>query len=581
VDIDPLKFFACLALLTVAAVMSAFYISPADASVLQTASLIAGIGVSFQVVYSLVGQLSLGHSALFGVGAYAYAYLTSKGVAAPVAVLAACLFGTIAGFLMAAATARLRGVYFAVVTFAMANILMVVASTSPFFGSSDGISGVPSLYGFAFRSVSQTFYCVLAFAIVMAGFYCLWRSRLGKMLEAVRANPGLAAALGINVTTAIIVATSISGLLASFIGAIAAQQTRFVGPDVFGLYYIITPLAAVVIGGSRSVAGSAAGTLIVFVVPVVLSINPVLNQVVSGLLLTLFAIFFPAGITGVFRRWRRPSGSLALVDDRPEHEFSRTPNGDARRGEPVLLAEKINLSYGGVRAVADMSISLVRGEVVGLIGTNGAGKSSLVNAVTGHSSLAKGGVMLGAANLAGLAPHLRARAGLARTFQDNAVIETLTVYQSVALAMSKGLLFGGAPGGSSEIDQTIAVCGLSRVTDRKVGEWTYLHRRMTAIAMAMAMRPSVLFLDEATAGLTGEERARIGGLVTRLASETCLTVLVIEHDVEFVASIADRIVVMERGGLLCEGPARTVLHDPNVVASYLGNEWNAAQTVEL
>jgi len=274
--------------------------SQGTAAILQTACLIAALGIAFQIVYGLLGELSLGHSALFGIGAYAYAASSTRGMNAVLAVLLAGVLGLVAGTVVAALTVRVSGAYFAIVTFALASIAGVVVSATTYLGRDEGIIGVPAFpsLGFGTFAQSQLLYVGVALLLYLALLYVLSRSMTGLTLETVRTNAALASSLGVNVRLLRVVATGLSGLMAGVIGALFAQNARFVGPDVFGFYYIVTPLAVIAIGGSRSILASAAGAAVVIVIPRSLHVDPIVNQIIGGALLSLAILLFPRGAMG-------------------------------------------------------------------------------------------------------------------------------------------------------------------------------------------------------------------------------------------------------------------------------------------
>lgn len=548
-------------------------------SLIQAGLIMASLGISFQIVFGLLGQLSLGHSALFGTGAYAFAWLALHGIPPALALAASALFGLVSGVLVASITARLGGAYFAVVTYALASVIAVIVSATETLGMNEGLIGVPSLeiLDLPSRASEQLLYASVVFLFIQTAFYLLWRSRLGFMLEAVRNNELLAQSLGINVPLATIVATGISGLLAGLVGGVFAQGARFVSPDVFHLYYIVTPLAAVAIGGPRALFGALLGVVIVVIIPLELSMSPIMNQVVSGLLLTVFVILFPTGLAGIFHRLFRHKQASAPVAHGMNFQLptSSEPATEGSSQPVVLSVRNVEVRYGAVEAVRDFSMELHRGEVVGLIGANGAGKSSLVNGVTGIVRASAGEVVIDGVDISRLPAHSRTRLGMARTFQNTVLAETLDVQASVELAQGKGS-YARALGdtGTTDVNAAIAACGLDQLRHHKIADLSYMDRRLTAIAMALAMRPKVIFLDEATAGLTAEERTHITRLIQNIARSWQTAFLVIEHDVEFVAKTATRIFVMNEGRFLAAGAPEVVLRDPKVVSSYLGSSWN-------
>lgn len=277
-------------------------------AVAQSALIIAALGVAFQLVFGLLGELSLGHSALFGIGAYGFAALAVRDVNMALAIVAAILVGLIAGVLVAGVTIRMEGVYFAVVTFSLAMIANVLVSATRGLGRDEGIVGVPSLPHPEWLSRGQMQVLALAatFFVLLALMIRLRQTRFGAMLEVVRSDRALALAQGINVGMMRVIVTGLSGAMAGLVGAMFAQQARFVSPTTFLLYYILTPLAVVLVGGVRHNYGVVPGTLVIVVLPRLLDLDPVMNQVLSATLLVVAVLAFPSGIAqGVERLVRR------------------------------------------------------------------------------------------------------------------------------------------------------------------------------------------------------------------------------------------------------------------------------------
>jgi branched-chain amino acid transport system permease protein len=283
-----------------ALVLATYATSAGTAAILQTACIIAALGVAFQVVYGLLGELSLGHSALFGIGAYAYSAASTRGMNLGLAVGLACVLGIVAGTLVAAVTVRAIGAYFAIVTFALASIAAAAVSATTYLGRDEGIIGVPAFPPLPFGTFAQS-QLLYAGATMLAYLVLLWvlsRSMTGFTLETVRTNAALASSIGINVRMLRVVATGLSGLMAALVGALYAQSARFVSPDVFGFYYIVTPLAVIAIGGARSILAAIAGSAVVVVIPRTLHVDPIVNQIIGGALLSVVILVFPLGVMG-------------------------------------------------------------------------------------------------------------------------------------------------------------------------------------------------------------------------------------------------------------------------------------------
>jgi sulfate-transporting ATPase len=253
----------------------------------------------------------------------------------------------------------------------------------------------------------------------------------------------------------------------------------------------------------------------------------------------------------------------------------------------TLEVQGVTVRYGGVVAVDDVSFSVTPGTVLGLIGPNGAGKTSVIDAVTGFTR-ASGSVRLEGKDLMGLPPAKRARAGVSRSFQSLELFEDSTVFDNLRaasdprdkLSFVRDLVYPASPPLPSSVVAAIREFGLEGDLDRKVQDLPYAQRRLLAIARAIASQPSVLLLDEPAAGLGDVETAELAHLVRRLADDWGFAVLLIEHDMNFVMSVCDRLVVLDFGSQIAEGTPEEVRNDPIVVAAYLGEHEDETHELE-
>jgi ABC-type branched-subunit amino acid transport system ATPase component len=244
----------------------------------------------------------------------------------------------------------------------------------------------------------------------------------------------------------------------------------------------------------------------------------------------------------------------------------------------VLEVKDVTVRYGGVVAVEGLSFTVRPGTVVGLIGPNGAGKTSAVDAVTGFAPAQAGSVLLDGVELMRAGPSRRARAGMSRSFQSLALFEDATVLDNLRAAADPhdrrsylgDLVYPRNPALPFEAIAAIDAFRLRGVLNRHVRDLPYSQRRLLSIARAVATRPSVLLLDEPAAGLDDRERTELAAVVRRLAGEWGLAVLLVEHDMEFVMSVCDHIVVLDFGRKISEGSPEEVRRDPSAVAAYLG-----------
>ena len=270
---------------------------------------------------------------------------------------------------------------------------------------------------------------------------------------------------------------------------------------------------------------------------------------------------------------RRPAAAPAPA--------SVLPDSDSEHGRVLpktLVVEGLTVRFGAVTAVKDASFSVQPGQILGLIGPNGAGKTTVVDAITGYNRITAGSIRLDDRSLVGMPAHRRARAGLSRSFQNLELFEDLTVLENIRAASDRrdlaayvtSLVRPGSGPLSSTAAAAIREFGLESNLDRKVSSLPYGRRRLVAIARAVASSPSVLLLDEPAAGLDEGESLELAALVRRLCDEWGLAVLLIEHDMAFVMSVCDRVVVLDFGNKIAEGTPAQTQSDLAVITAYLG-----------
>ena len=241
-----------------------------------------------------------------------------------------------------------------------------------------------------------------------------------------------------------------------------------------------------------------------------------------------------------------------------------------------LALESISVHFGALRAVHEMDLVIRPGEIVGLIGPNGAGKSTLVNAVSGLVPLTAGRIHLRGSDVTKTRSYERFRRGLGRTFQNVVLAEELTVRESLQVADARGRYVGGHGRLTDETTQLCEAIGLTPVLDHVISDLSFMYLRLVSIAAALAGASTVALLDEATAGLSRQERAAIAEVLRQLiADDPSRALLVIEHDLEFVAEVTDRSVAMDQGQFLCEGPTDQVLRDRRLIRAYVGEDDDA------
>ena len=563
---------------------------------------VALILLSFVVVVGYTGQVSLAQYSLAGFGAlFAAQAVANAGLPFWAGLIVGSLGASLVGIVIALPALRTRGVNLAVVTLGLAVAAQsVVFNNSSLAGPQQGILvPTPTIFGFDIDPlIHGERYAVFAFvALVISalGVAALRRSALGRMLLAVRDNERAAAANGINVVVGKVFGFAAGGAIAGLGGVILAfQQTAvtFTGYDPISS---INFLAEAVIGAVGFIAGPffgatlsqpSLGSLISIHWQ---SINLYLPLIGSVLLLATLASNPDGWAYGALRGIRRlvfrspqtrtrTRTGIPSADEAPEHPTTVPP--------VALSVEGLTVQYGGTVAVDQVDIRVTPGEVVGLIGPNGAGKTSLMDAVTGFTQMRSGVVKLNDVEITNWSAHRRVKAGLTRSFQGLELYPDMTVRENVLTANESRrpsqVVARWVRRKSGEMsDATRAVLddfGLTPVLDLLPEQLSYGQRRLLAIARAVAGNPSVLLLDEPVAGLDDVESTEFAVAIRRLAETRGMSILVVEHDMDFVMSVCDRLVVIDFGHTVCSGTPEMVRGDRVAIAAYLGEEIEAPGT---
>jgi ABC-type branched-subunit amino acid transport system ATPase component len=439
--------------------------------------------------------------------------------------------------------------------------------------------------------------CLVILTLACLAVANLTRSGTGQRFLAVRSNERASASIGVNVTCTKLIGFTMSAFLAGLGGTLLAYSHGTVSADSFTTLVGVSWLVYAYMGGITSVGGALTSALFVtlgigYVIAgrfVGSSNNAYLF--ISALALILTVIFNPQGIAGAIRlrleAWRKRKEGAAVEPGRFQVGASQSEavthllaGSGAVRPKSTLEINDLQVAYGGVVAVSDVSLRVESGRVVGLIGANGAGKTTLIDAVSGFTAY-RGAVTLDGASLDGMPPHRRAEKGLARTWQSSELFADLTVLENVKVAC--GAAGGRAalwdcvhPGRATEGDsseQWVAAVGLSAEADRFPGELSLGHQKLVSIARALARSPQFLLLDEPAAGLSTGETRDFGRFVRNLVQANGIGVLLVEHDVGLVTSICDYVYVIDFGELIAEGRPREILANSAVIRAYLGSEF--------
>jgi len=549
------------------------------------------VAAGLNLLTGVAGQLSLGHAGFYAVGAYTTAMLVVDHewpllATVPVAaVLCAAL-----GLLLAAPALRVQGPYLAMVTIAFGLIVHDIAVEFP--DLTNGPAGLfpialPRIAGRELTLEELNYLIVAVVALTMYTTSSLIRSRWGRTLRAVHGNELAAGSLGIPVVRVKRLAFVISAVYAGVAGSLFAAVNGFVNPDPFTLELSILFLVMVIIGGAGSVWGPVFGAVALTLLDRRLSSLADYRLLVYGGLLLLALYVVPDGIVGTVRgRLRRfgraPSTAVAAVEPWDPDLGPDAARPTPARDGPLLEARHLSKSFAGLRAVDDVSFAVERGRIHAIVGPNGAGKTTLLNLISGVERPTTGDVLLAGAPLAGRPTHEIAREGVARTFQNLALFADLTALDNVLIGLhlragaSVPQALARTPAVYREEqalrDEALALLafvGLAGDAGTRAGDLPQGHQRLLEIARAVASRPRLLLLDEPAAGLNHTEIDALGALVSRLR-DAGMTVLFIEHHMDLVMRLSDRVTVLDYGRVLAEGTPAEVQSDAAVVEAYLG-----------
>ena len=547
----------------------------------------AVLALSLVVITGFVGQISIIQLALAGAAGFTISHMAVNfGITFPVAALAGIAVAAVIGVVTAVSAVRVRGVSLSVVTLAGAVAIENFGFVNTTWGGGLAGSPVPEMKWFGadlgpqapFRGVdgnlpSPVFGWVALICCVLlcvaVGF--IRRGALGQRMLAVRSNERAAAAAAINPRTVKLYAFTIAAVIAGVAGVLYAYNFGSVSADRFDAFTALSLIAFAYAGGITLISGAvfagllSAQALIPYALDKWFGLNGNWFLLVGGLLLIFTLLRNPEGVAGdIYRRTHKPpvvrapdAGAVAVAASAPGSAGRSAQRSDLGSRPAVLRVADLSVAFGGVRALREVSVVVGEGELVGLIGPNGAGKTTLVDAVSGFVGYT-GQVELAGADLSGLPPYERARRGLGRTWQSTELFDDLDVQENLTVA---------ARGGPTA--RALALVGMDWAAEAMPAQLSMGQRKLVGVARALAARPRLLCLDEPAAGLDSRESAELGACLRSLADQG-QSMLLIEHDMGLVLGICDRVVVLEFGQVIADGPPAVVRTDPQVIAAYLG-----------
>ena len=567
-----------------------------------TVSLLNDIGIAALVALGLVlltgigGATSFGQAAFVGIAAYASAWLTTAQGASPWLGLPFALVLTgAAAVLIGLLTLRLGGHFLPLSTIAWGLSIAMLFGNMEALGRYTGITNIPPLRlgPWSLVEPEQIYYLIwIAVALGCWGCRNLLDSRPGRAIRGLRGGDVLLASVGADSFRLRLQLFVLAALLAALAGWLYAHKNRYVSPTPFDLRASIEYLLMAVAGGLGHIAGAVVGAAVVLigknalqdVLPLVSSRGAQLETVVFALLFIALLHYARGGLMGfVARRFsghHKPAEvPRAAVEPLPRRTLPA-------RGTPILSVNGAVKRFGGLVAVNGVSFDVSAGEIVGLIGPNGAGKSTMFNLLTGVLPMTAGKVQFAGRDVTGMAQREIARLGMARTFQHVKLRPNMSLLDNVALG-AHARTRSGFVAGSLRLDRAeearilaeaqaqLERIGLGERAHELAGSLPLGTQRVLEIARALAADPVLLVLDEPAAGLRRKEKHALGDLLRRLRDDG-VTILIVEHDMDFVMKLVNRLVVMNFGSKLVEGAPAEVRADREVQAAYLGGAVPAA-----
>jgi branched-chain amino acid transport system permease protein len=562
-------------------------------------------GLGFDLLFGFTGLLSFGQAAFFGVGGFTAAYFltvpytTNALVALVVGTVTAAAFGVIIGLM----SLRRAGIYFAMLTLAFGEMFyfLEISPLSHWTGGENGIAGVPTPHlalgpwSLDIKSPAEMYWF---FAVLMfLGFWLahrIIRSPFGAVLRAIRENHDRVPALGHDVLKYKLAIFVIAAAYAGLAGVLLGIMQGYMPPDAFYLDTSGQLVIQTVIGGAGTLIGPLVGAAVWLYLYTALQLVPgvgALWKMILGIIFVLLVTLLRRGICGgLLMLWQHLTGRSPGAAEAEAEVTAETGEALPVHDEPVrtrpaldgpviLEAKNLVKRYGGLVAVDGASLQILEGEIHALIGPNGAGKTTFFNMLAGWIPATEGDIFFRGERITTLGATLVCQRGVAKSFQINQLFPSLTVrenllvpviarhYGSFRPAMLRNV--ARAPALNAAVEETLAAVQLSARAATRVAELAYGEKRRLEIGLALATRPQILLLDEPMAGMSPSERTDTVRLLKRIAAG--ITIVIVEHDMDVVFELADRITVLYNGRKIAEGTPEAIQVDPQVRAAYLGS----------
>jgi ABC-type branched-subunit amino acid transport system ATPase component/ABC-type branched-subunit amino acid transport system permease subunit len=546
--------------------------------------------VGLNLLVGLSNQLSLGHIGFYAIGAYLSAILAVKyELNFMVSVIIASFIAAAFGGLVALLSLRAKGPYLAMVTIAFGELIGIIANR--WIDVTGGPAGYypphAGFFGYTMQP-SQYLWFIGLFAVIFTIIVSnIFAGRFGRTFLALGNSEVASVVMGINVRGWKILAFAISAFMAGFAGGLFAFQNGFISSTTFEFDKSILFITAVIIGGAGTKWGPLVGTLVITILPQLVSEYVDYHLMIFGAILLLSVLLLPDGIVGEVQKLplmrkafkqKHAFFSGANKSEEPVLDLPQSVNGE------LLRMDQVSMQFGGLKAVDHVEISIVGGTVHGIIGPNGSGKSTTVNLVSGVYMPTYGSILWQGKDITKFSPHRIAHEGITRTFQNLQLFGDLTVIENVMVGFHRhfktGFLSNLMQSKEAAAEEKLyyqkaydllRIVGLEDKAQEMSGDLSYGEQRLVEIARGLALKPSLFILDEPAAGASPVEIEKINQVITRLKNAG-LSIILVEHHMEIVMNICDTITVLDFGKKLCEGSPEFVQNHPKVIEAYLGGE---------
>lgn len=597
-------------LLTAAGLIAAPFILPHLGFAPNTVNriLVWGLfGIGFDILFGYTGLLSFGQSAFYGTGGFVAAYLLTRAGFPNVflALIIGMISAAVVGYLVGLIALRRTGIYFAMITVAIAEVFFFVEFNplAAFTGGENGLPGVPTpSFNLGFTTLHFTtgwslyqFLAVCYFVGIVIALRIV-RSPVGAVLSAIRDNPLRAQAVGHNIHSYKLTAFVIAAAYAGFAGGLLGVLQAFMPPDAFTFETSGQLVMQTAIGGIGTLFGPLLGAAVWLFLQDFLQSALGLGaawKLVLGTVFVLLVTFLRRGIIGGIKdlyefatdrkKWIEPTEADSLTDfsapvDVAKMAMTARRRAGDRTSGPILQASGLTKRYGGLLANSDIDFTVNHGELRGVIGPNGAGKSTFFKMLTCEIPPTSGKILFEGRDITGKSVTDACQLGLTKSYQVNQLFTQLTVRQNLTVAVLADLrgkfkldLFRdleSIPGLVEQVEQTLQLVRLAGRPDTKVSDLAYGEKRRLEIGLALATSPSLLLLDEPLAGMSPQERVETVKLLKSISQGR--TMIVIDHDMDALFELAERVTVLQEGRVLVDGTPAEIKANPAVQEAYLG-----------